>query len=50
MSNSAKRKQQHCIEHTPYYLSGLSPAYFSDNLSRNNCIIAYFREQSLDAL
>ena len=40
MSASAKEKQQQCIEHIPYYLSGLSPAHFSDNLSRNNCILA----------
>ena len=40
MSASAKGKQQQCIEHTPYYLSGLPPAHFSDNLSRNNCILA----------
>ena len=47
MSVSAKRKQQklvrqlqcqeRCIEHIPYYLSGLSRAHFSDNLSRNSC-------------
>ena len=48
MSVSAKGKQQklvrqlqcqeQCIEHIPYYLSGLSRAHFSDNLSRNSCI------------
>ena len=48
MSVSAKGKQQklvrqlqcqeRCIEHIPYYLSGLSRAHFSDNLSRNSCI------------
>ena len=27
-----------CIEHIPYYLSGLSRAHFSDNLSRNSCM------------
>ena len=32
MSASGKEKQQQCIEHIPYYLS--------DNLSRNNCILA----------
>ena len=40
MSAIAKGKQQlnvQCIEHTPYYLTGLSPAHFSD-LSRNSCI------------
>ena len=26
------------IDHIPYYLSGLSRAHFSDNLSRNSCI------------
>ena len=45
---SAKRKQQmwvrqlkcqeQCIDHIPYYISGLSRAHFSDNLSRNSCI------------
>ena len=48
MSVSAKGKhqklvrrlqcQEQCIEHIPYYLSGLSRAHFSDNLSRNSCI------------
>ena len=48
MSASAKGKQQKqvrelrcqetCIQHIPYYLSGLSRAHFSDNLSRNSCI------------
>ena len=27
-----------CIDRIPYYLSGLSRALFSDNLSRNICI------------
>ena len=31
-------RQKQCIDHIPYYLSGLSRAHFSDNLSRNNCI------------
>ena len=49
MSVSTKGKQQkyarqlQCqerrIEHIPYYLSGLSRAHFSDNLSRNSCIV-----------
>ena len=30
--------QEQCIEHIPYYLSGLSRAHFSDNLSRNSGI------------
>ena len=30
--------QEHCIDHIPYYLSGLSRALISDNLSRNSCI------------
>ena len=48
MFASAKEKQQkgvrllkcqeHCIDHIPYYLSGLSRAHFSDNLSRNSCM------------
>ena len=39
------RRQEQCIDHMhipyyhiPYYLSGLSRAHFSDNLSRNSCI------------
>ena len=32
-------RQEQCINHIPYYLSGLSRAhFFSDNLSRNSCI------------
>ena len=31
-------RQKQCIDHIPYYLSGLSRAHFSDNLSRNRCI------------
>ena len=31
-------RQEECIDHIPYYLSGLSRARFPDNLSRNNCI------------
>ena len=27
-------RQKHYIDHIPYYLSGLSRAHFSDNLSR----------------
>ena len=30
--------QKQCIDHIPYYLSELSRAHFSDNLSRNSCI------------
>ena len=30
--------QEQCIDHIPYYLSVLSRANFSDNLSRNSCI------------
>ena len=29
--------QEQCIDHIPYYISGLSHAHFSDNLSRNSC-------------
>ena len=32
-------RQEQCIDHIPYYLSGLSRAHFSDNLSRNSCIL-----------
>ena len=50
MSASAKGKQKKvgstaavsgtvCIGHNPYYLSELSRANFSDNLSRNSCIL-----------
>ena len=31
-------RQEQCIDHIPYCLSGLSRAHFSDNLSRNSCI------------
>ena len=31
-------RQEQCIYHIPYYLSGLSGAHFCDNLSRNSCI------------
>ena len=34
-------RQEQCIDHIPYYLSGLSRAHFSDNLSRNSCIHGY---------
>ena len=30
-------RQEQSIDHIPYYLSGLSRAHFSDNLSRNSC-------------
>ena len=30
--------QEQCIDHIPFYLSGLSRAQFSDNLPRNSCI------------
>ena len=29
--------QEQGIDHIPYYISGLSRAHFSDNLSRNSC-------------
>ena len=32
-------RQEQCIDHIPHYLSGLSCAHFSRNLSRNSCII-----------
>ena len=31
-------RQEECIDHIPYYFSGLSRARFPDNLSRNSCI------------
>ena len=31
--------QKQCIDHIPYYLSGLSRAHFSDNLSRHSGIL-----------
>ena len=31
-------RQKQCIDHIPYYLSGLSRAHFSDNHSRNSYI------------
>ena len=31
-------RQKQRIDHIPQYLSGLSRAHFSDNLSRNSCI------------
>ena len=31
-------RQEQCIDHIPYYLSGFSRAHFSDNLSRYSCI------------
>ena len=40
--NYRKVRQEHCIDHILYYLSGLSRANFSDNLSRNSCICMYF--------
>ena len=33
---------EHCIDHITYYLSGLSRTHFSDNLSRNSCILLIF--------
>ena len=30
--------QEQCIDHIPYYLSGLLWRFFSDNLSQNSCI------------
>ena len=31
-------RQEQCIDHIPYYVSGLVRAHFSDYLSRNSCI------------
>ena len=30
-------RQEQCIDHISCYLSGLSRAHFSENLSRNSC-------------
>ena len=35
-------RQKQCIDHIPYYLSVLSCGHFSDNLSRNSCIVYIF--------
>ena len=40
-------RQEQCIDHIPYYLSGLSRAHFSDNLSRNSCISGNIASVSL---
>ena len=37
-SYSMTQCQEQFIEHIIYYLSGLSRAHFSDNLSRNSCM------------
>ena len=41
-SNKSKfdsyRVRDNCIDHIPYYLSGLSRAQFCDNLPRNSCV------------
>ena len=34
-------RQEQCVGHTPYYLSESSRAHFSDNLSRNSCMLEY---------
>ena len=34
-------REEQCIDHIPHYLSGLSRAHFSDNLSRNSCITEF---------
>ena len=36
--NLKEQCQEQCIDHIPYYLSGLSREHFSDNLSRSSCI------------
>ena len=41
-------RQKHCIDHIPYYLSGLSRAHLSDNLSRNSCIHLYVLSLPID--
>ena len=32
-------RQERCIDHTPYFLSGLSRAHFFQQPSRNSCIL-----------
>ena len=34
-------RPKQCIDHIPYYLSGLWRAHFSDIFSRNSCIHGY---------
>ena len=34
--------QEQCIDHIPYYLSGLPHAHFFRQLSRNSCIQSVF--------
>ena len=38
-------RQKQCIDHIPYYPSGLSRAHFSDNLSRNSCMYKRTKRQ-----
>ena len=40
-------RQEQCIDHIPYYLSGLSLHIFSHNLSRNSCIPMCILKQRL---
>ena len=40
--------QEQCINHIPYYLSVLSRTHFSDNLSRNSCILLIGKSQSVE--
>ena len=48
LKESSKRRfdrysrQKQWNDHIPYYLSGLSCAHFSDNLSRNSCMLIIY--------
>ena len=40
-------RQKHCIDHIPYYLSGLSRAHFSDNLSRKIAVYSLWNNNQV---
>ena len=40
-------RQKHCIDHIPYYLSGLSRAHFSDNLSRKIAVYSLWNNNKV---
>ena len=42
--NSSRLLQSSGSDRSPYYLSGLSRAHFSDNLSRNGCIQGHYMQ------
>ena len=43
-NNSSRQLQSSGSDRSPYYLSGLSRAHFSDNLSRNGCIQDHYMQ------